>query len=78
MDEKDFKELQRLAAMLQQLSRGEIRPSKIIGTGYKNPRAEAYKYLANRIMDELVMANGDVPEEYNSAYFKELRIAGVS
>jgi hypothetical protein len=33
------------AEKLRQLAHGEITPAKIIGTGYKNPRAEAFKYL---------------------------------
>lgn len=42
-------ELDRYRELLVQLNARQIRPSKIIGTGYKQPRVEALRYLAERI-----------------------------
>lgn len=72
MDE--FGKLEYLAQRLQQLANREVRPSKIIGTGYKNPRDEAFLYLANRIMDEISTLKGEPSPEYDSDYFRELRL----
>jgi ABC-type nitrate/sulfonate/bicarbonate transport system ATPase subunit len=64
----DIEELMYLAKRLQQLAHKETTPTKIIGTGYKRPRDEAFIYLADRIMDELRGEEG----VYDSAYFHSL------
>lgn len=35
--------------LLKQLNNNEVRPSKIVGTGLKNPRNVAYKYLTDKL-----------------------------
>lgn len=72
---EDYTELTRLAERLQQLSRREVTPAKIVGTGYKNPRDVAFEYLATRIMDEICKLREQEPKEYNSEYFKNVRLA---
>jgi len=42
-----------LTELLQKLAHGQIAPSKIIGTGYQNPRQSAFQYLADSIAEEI-------------------------
>lgn len=39
------RELNRIREMRAQLERGEIKPSAIVGTGYRNPKQMALEYL---------------------------------
>lgn len=43
-----------LLSLLCQLANYQIAPSKIVGTGYKNSRDVAYKYLAEALEQELL------------------------
>lgn len=76
METKDIVEIKRLVTRMQQLAHNEIPPSRVIGVGYKNPRKEAFQYLADRLMDEITMAEGGVPEVYDSTYYRNLRVHG--
>lgn len=46
------RELERYINLLYKLTRCEIKPSIIVGTGYKNSREVAYGYLAEMIAKE--------------------------
>ena len=53
-------ELEELAQLKKQLDNKTIRPSKIIGTGYKNPREVAYTWIEKQNLEllEAIYTNG--------------------
>lgn len=49
---RESKQLEIYINLLYKLTRCEIKPSVIVGTGYKNGREVAYAYLAKMIAKE--------------------------
>lgn len=45
--------LERYVRLSRELALGQVRPSKIVGTGYKNARECAYEYLTRMIAVEV-------------------------
>jgi len=65
--------LQKLLDLFDKLNKGLIKPSKIVGTGLKNPKKAAYEYLQEKIklqidiaMDEMIekSINNEDMEDY--------------
>jgi hypothetical protein len=56
--ENNIKELKEYRQTLEDLLAKKIKPSKVIGTGYKNPRKVAITWLEQRIRDYKAIVDG--------------------
>lgn len=52
-----YKRLWELLELFKQLNSNQIKPSKIVGTGLKDPRKTAYSYICSRLTDEAAKLN---------------------